>query len=40
MMIKFKFGEQGVMPTPLENNTYIKYEKFMTHKEDSIDWLR
>ena len=28
------------MSTLLENNTYMKYEKFNTHKEDSIGWLR
>ena len=40
MMSKFKFGEQSVMPALLENNTYMKYEKFNTHKKDSINWLR
>ena len=39
MMNKFKFGEQSVMSTLLENNTYMKYENFNTHKEDSIGWL-
>ena len=28
------------MPALLENKTYMKYEKFNTHKEDSIGWLR
>ena len=36
MMSKFKFGEQSVMPALLENNTYMKYETFNTHKKDSI----
>ena len=40
MMSKFKFGEQSVMSALLENNTYMKNEKFNTHKEDSIGWLR
>ena len=40
MMSKFKFGEQSVMSALLENNTYMKYEKFNTHKEDSIGWLK
>ena len=39
MMIKFKFGKQTVMSALLENNTYMKYEKFNTHKENSIGWL-
>ena len=39
-MSKFKFGEQSVMSALLENNTYMKYEKFNTHKDDSIGWLR
>ena len=40
MMSKFKFGEQSVMSALLENNTYMKYEKYNTHKEDSIGWLK
>ena len=40
MMNKFKFGEKSVMYVPLESKTYMKYEKFNTHKEDSIGWLR
>ena len=26
------------MSALLENNTYMKYESFNTHKEDSIGW--
>ena len=40
MTSKFKFGEKSVMSELLENNTYMKYEKFNTHKEDSIGWLK
>ena len=40
MMRKLKFGEKSVIPVLLENNTYMKYEKFNTHKEDSIGWLK
>ena len=40
MMSKFKFGEQSVISALLENNTYMKYEKYNTHKEDSIGWLK
>ena len=39
-MSKYKFGEQSVMFAFLEKNTYMKYENFNTHKEDSIGWLR
>ena len=28
------------MSTLLDNNTYMKYEKFNTHREDSIGWLK
>ena len=40
MMNKSKFGEKSVMYVPLESKTYMKYEKFDTHKEDSIGWLK
>ena len=40
MMNKFKFGEKSVMFVLFENNTYMRYEKFNTHKEDSIGWLQ
>ena len=40
MTSKFKFEEKSVMSELLENNTYMKYEKFNTHKEDSIGWLK
>ena len=40
MMIKFKFGNKSVMSSLLKNNTYTRYEKFNTHREDSISWLK
>ena len=40
MMSKFKFGEKSVMSSLLDNNTYMRYDKFNTHREDSIDWLK
>ena len=40
MMRKFKYGEESVMPTLLDNNTYMKYDKFNTHREDIIGWLK
>ena len=40
MMIKLKFGDKSVMSSLLENNTYTRYEKFNTHREDSIGWLK
>ena len=40
MMNKFKFGEKNVMSVLFENNTYVRYEKFNTHKEDFIGWLQ
>ena len=39
-MSKFKYGEESVMPTLLDNNTYMKYDKFNTHREDIIGWLK
>ena len=38
-MSKFKFGEKSVILVLLEKNTYMRYEKFNTHKEDSIGLL-
>ena len=40
MMSKFKFGEKSVMSVLLENNTFMRYKKSNTHKEDSIGWLK
>ena len=39
-MMRFKFGKNSVMSVLLKNNTYMKYEKFNTHKEDNIGWLK
>ena len=38
-MSKFKFGEKSVILVLLEKNTYMRYEKFNMHKEDSIGLL-
>ena len=38
-MVKFKYGEKSVMSTLLDKNTYMKYYKLNTHREDSIGWL-
>ena len=40
MMNKFKYEDESVMPTLLNNNTYMKYDKFNTHREDIICWLK
>ena len=40
MTSKLKFRKKSVMSTLLDNNTYMKYENFNTHREDSIGWLK
>ena len=39
MMSIFKFGEKSVMSILIKNNTYMRYKKFNTHKENIIDLL-
>ena len=38
-MSKFKVGEKSVMSSLHDNNTYLRYNKFSRHSEDSISWL-
>ena len=40
MVSKFKYGENSVMSTLLDHNTYTKYDKFNIHRVYSVGWLK
>ena len=36
----FKYGEKSIMYILIENNTFIRFNKYNTHQEDSIRWFK
>ena len=36
---KFKYGETIIMHTLIENNTFLRFNKYKTRQEDSIRWF-
>ena len=36
---KFKYGEKIIMHTLIENNTFLRFNKYKTRQEDSIRWF-
>ena len=37
---QFKIGERTIMAALIKHNTFINYDKYKTHKEDSIGWFK
>ena len=37
---KFKYGDKSMMHILIENNTFVRFNKYNTHQEDSIRWLK
>ena len=37
---QFKIGERTIMAALTKHNTFINYDKYKTHKEDSIGWFK
>ena len=37
---KFKYGGKSIMHTPIENNTFLRSNKYNTYQEDCIEWFK
>ena len=37
---KFKYGDNSMMYILIENNTFVRFNKYNTRQEDSIGWLK
>ena len=37
---QFKFGERTIIAALIKHNIFINYDKYKTHKEDSIGWFK